>query len=214
MTRFQLPRNPDGSLNIPGRVVRQLTWPFISDSSVPSGLSDTSGSGSSIAVSDVSAGKGGLILSSVNAVNAQVKTTQLIALASFTAIMLEAYGFRTLDSNVASVGLGIYGAFGGCYYKLFGSCSAKFAGGIERTVNVPPMSNNQGNTSRNLALLLLIRQGQAYLMEDDQVISNHDGGGDTFLSGGTVQPDVSITGNPSTTSQLLVEQLRLTLYSY
>jgi hypothetical protein len=223
MSKLLLPRDQQGNLILPGRVKRQIVWPLVTDTTIPTGLTNTSGSGSSVTFSNTAAGTGGATFTSVNGATAQLKLSQEIRLDAFESVLWEVHGIKTSDSNTDNIAIGLYksGAGAGAYAYFGSSSQIKYKEGVGSSetvsVNAPLLNGTGANSARNLGLLILPKYGQIYLMEDDQVLCNVSASATDatpMIVADNCLPDIAITSSAGTTAVMVIQQIRLTLYSY
>lgn len=218
MTTRQLIRDPMGQLIIPGRVVKQAVWPFMTDTTTPAGLTTA---GTSVTFAPQSGGTSGSIaLNSMNSTWASVSTWAL-NWSNLQAVWLQLEGvaFAGVFDDIR-IGYGSSSSVGVTYSWFNGKVYINGSSTVVSTQNVT-YANYQWQATQHVSFGLLVRTDtkHAYLTIGDQVLCDLDISGDTGSIGtmalGSCTPNFSIHSTDTTTGgTAYIEQIKLTTYSY
>lgn len=215
MAVLPLPRDPQGNIILPGKVVRTKSWPFLTDAALPSDLV-ASGPGS-IAVSKPTADLGGVVISTTTTAE-NLLLANAINMASFEAIWWEVEGIQALDLNSSVLGVTLNQ--GGTNIGVYSSGNLFKSNGVTvGTLNINWSAAVPANYqfSTNAGIILLPRLQHAYFMMNQAVIADFDltgsAGSQGTLLPGAITPGFFVVSN-GPTAQVRVQNLRLTTSSY
>lgn len=213
---MQLPRDPFGSIVYPGRVKKERTWPFLDDASLPTSLTNLSTGSSTLAFTTSASNSGFIQCNSVAGAAAGVGVSTNLWLPSTEAILFEVQGLYVTGSTTGfeRVRIGLDNGTQGAYVELRSAPSKAFvnngASSYDLNYNMPP--SDSGN-HRNVSLLLLQHYGQLYVLEDDQVVSNIDIGGQ-LVATGAAQAKVLVYATSGNNTSVRIQQLKLSAWYY
>jgi hypothetical protein len=226
-TQYELIRDYAGNILLPGKVQKTLTWtPGIDDvSGLPSWLTCSSGTATIVQGSSSAAGE--CQLESPSGGEGSLITTDTFDLSLFEAIYLQVFGLHTTDSNLSSYTLTINGNdTGGAYHVMLGSGASSYvkqntAEGTGGQVDVPfNVTNTTGweACSYDVGLLVMVRTGIVYCLEDDQVYGVADYSGGSASAGtlltGAVRPSFNNSASSSVQTTAHIKSMSLTFAQY
>ena len=218
MSKMLLPRLKNGELLLPGRFSKEITWPFVYDTSLPTTLNNISAGSSTLGFQTIDAGGGYVVLNAVGGSKAGIEMTNGLWLQSSEAVLFSVDGIYVTGSvtNFDHVQIGIMSTSQGAYFDLKAAPSkAYYWNGstfISSDINYDLTYGDSVN-HRDLSVLLLHRYKQLYLLEGDQVIANVDISSMPNASN-KVYPTIAVYPTASNNVSLRVQQLRLKAWYY
>lgn len=225
MTQYELIRDSAGNIILPGKVQRTLTWnPGIDGvTTIPSWLTNSAGTATIVQASSTTAGE--CQLQSAVGGQGKIVTAGTYDLALYEAVMLQVSGLYTTDSNLSQYVLAINGtntagAFHVIQYPATTFIKQNLNGSTGGQQNVPFNATATGwqACSYDLGLLIMVRTGIVYALQDDQVygVADYSGGSGSLgtLLTGAFQPAFNNAATAGVQTTAHFKSLSLTFAQY